>query len=189
MPTLDLNKLRDTILANQRDAETLPVSQQKKVVVDREGRIAVGPQSTSLAGPVTEVPQDTFHTTPSHALLEARQYLPPTTRLDIIDGFEVFTYSVETSLGIKFVLAAYFDGSNYQVQLVEPELENEWKSPHRAHIFSSDGRLCLSNSHGGGQPTLRRAFAKSVVWAEGVAAMLAGSPVFPYSINNEDDPS
>ena len=183
---LDLNRLRATILENQKEGAALPVAQQRKIVVDREGRIAVGGDARDVTGPVTEVVQDTFHAAGSRAVEEARVYLPAATRFDVVDGFEVFTYTVSTNFGTPVVLSAYFDGSNYQVKLVSPELEHAWMNPHIGHIFE-DGRLCLSTDHGGGQPTLRQAFAKSVVWAEGVAAMLAGAPVFPYSMNNEHD--
>lgn len=162
------------------------MSSQQKIFVDRDARIVMGTDVERAGGPVTEVNQDTFHAQHVSAREEARKYLPPDTRVDMIDGFEVFSYTVPTEFDVPIELAAYSDGTYYQVKLISPEVETAWKNPHTGHLFS-DGQLCLSQSYGGGQPTLRQAYAKSVLWAQGIAAMIMGSERFPFSLNNEGD--
>ena len=54
---------------------------------------------------------------------------------------------------------------------------------HAGHLYAN-GRLCLSQNGGSGQPTLEEAYSKSVLWATGMDVVLAGYP-FPFSPNNE----
>lgn len=81
---------------------------------------------------------------------------------------------------------AYYDGAHYQVYVISPKLEDYWKNPHTGHIFA-DGRICFGVDYGSGQPTLKEAFAKSVLWANGISIARNGGGPFPFSANNRND--
>lgn len=80
----------------------------------------------------------------------------------------------------------YFDGAFYQVYVISPKLEDYWSNPHTGHIYP-DGRICFGSEFGNGQPTLREAFAKSVLWANGISVARHGGGQFPFSANNRSD--
>lgn len=59
---VDLNKLRDTILSNQKSGDTNPSAPNKTIVVDPEGGISLADDLYSIdRQPVSEIQQDTFH--------------------------------------------------------------------------------------------------------------------------------
>lgn len=108
------------------------------------------------------------------ALVEAK--LPSSTRYVNVDGVRGWLYPVSTELGDAFRLFLYFDGAGYQVRVVEPEVEGRYE-PHACHVLP-DGRICLSDSWGGGVATLEAAYSRSVVWCDGFSRFLRGDP-FP----------
>jgi hypothetical protein len=180
---VDLNALRTRVIANQDTGNTRPVEASKSVVVDREGKIRLGDNPANSTGPETVVPQETFADRLQSDRMTARQFMPSNTReLTTQEGVTGFVYSFTTELADEFTLFAYFDGANYQVQVVKPEVEARFKSPHTGHLFSN-GRICFGDNYGSGMPTLRDAFSKSVLWATGMSiAMRTGH--FPFSNNN-----
>jgi hypothetical protein len=109
------------------------------------------------------------------ALVEAK--LPSSTRYLTADGVRGWLYPVSTELGDAFQLFLYFDGAGYQVRVVEPQVEGRF-DPHASHVLP-DGRICLSDSWGGGVTTLEAAYARSVVWCNGFSRFLRGEP-HPY---------
>ena len=96
------------------------------------------------------------------AVVEAQ--LPAATRSVKADGVRGWVYPVRSRLGDEFRLFLWFDGSAYQVKVLEPSTEPE--RPHACHLFPG-GRICLGEEAGGGAPTLEMAYARSVVWANG----------------------
>jgi hypothetical protein len=112
------------------------------------------------------------------------QKLPTNTKeVTTSDGVTGFLYTILTAYKDEFVLFAYFDGAYYQVKVISPEIESRWQTPHTGHLYTS-GRICFGPSYGGGMPTLEGAFAKSVLWANGLSvALITGK--FPFSINND----
>jgi len=53
----------------------------------------------------------------------AQQFMPTNTReLTTQEGVAGFVYSFSTELADEFTLFAYYDGANYQVQVVKPEV-------------------------------------------------------------------
>jgi hypothetical protein len=123
---------------------------------------------------------------------EVDEYLPASTLHKIIDGKNVWIFKKNTEVGIQFEIAIYFDPDEdppgYCAQLLSPEIEDTWKTPHHGHIFD-DGVICLGGGSMRTRKKLRDSFSKSCLWAEGMAIMiqshLAGSPSeFPVSINN-----
>jgi hypothetical protein len=82
---------------------------------------------------------------------------------------------------------AYFDGSYYQVVVLDPPIEEQYCSPHTGHIFR-DGRICFGLNNNSGRASLKDAYAKSVLWAAGMSTMLcSGNETFPFSINNIEE--
>jgi hypothetical protein len=109
------------------------------------------------------------------------------------DGRDAFIFEKDTEVGIPFTIAVYYDPDEhgYCAQLIGPEVEEAWKSIHVGHLFP-DGVICLGGSNMRAKASLREAFAKSCLWAEGMAIMIAshlrGEPSeFPFSNNNSPD--
>lgn len=56
---VDLNALREAVIANQNRGDSLPSSPANQVIVDRDGNVKLG--SDAKPGEVTtQVPQETF---------------------------------------------------------------------------------------------------------------------------------
>ena len=178
----DLNRVRALFHEAQKKDIAYPTDPDQQVSVDRHARILVGAPSTP-----TNDKSRVQHGTWAASRLErdqetARRKLPPTTKFLNDADLKGWAYSINTEMsGREFVMFAYFDGSNYQVKLISPEVEGKY-NPHNAHLYR-DGRLCLSESAGSGQPTLEEAYSKSVLWANGMDVLMAGW-AFPFSINN-----
>ena len=120
--------------------------------------------------------------------------LPRNTRLLSINGLDVWVFQKNTVLEVVFEIGIYFDPDEdgYCAQVISPEIEASWKNAHVGHIFS-DAVICMG--YGGSQrtrPTLLASYAKSCLWAEGMAAMIQGlrhgrKIPFPFSINNSEN--
>ena len=193
--TLDLNRIRDMMLNNQNQGDTFPSAPGKKVVVTNEGAIRTGDQlSPTERGYSSEVPQEVFAAVcEQRANREARivaTKLPSNTVRMNFGGLRGWAYQIVPSFPgeqgrERFVFFLSYDGDAYQVYCVQPELESHWRSPHTGHIYS-DGRLCLGVKYNSGAPTVESAYAKSVIWAEGIqVARRTGQ--FPFSANNTND--
>ena len=184
-PSLD--ELAGRINANQTsgNAETRPPSQQ--VTVDNEAGIQFGDSPGNPSGR-TQLPDDTysglFGASRKDKDREAvKKKMPANTRAHQTDeGIEGWVYSFKCQIGDRYTMFLYFDGANYQVMVISPRVENYWANPETGHIYS-DGRICLSKRFGSGQPTLERAYAKSVVWATGFTAARRGNMPFPFNHN------
>lgn len=112
----------------------------------------------------------------SRDLAVVGRYLPSSTGHANIDGTDYWTFSITCELGNMYVMTAYFDGREYQVRVLEPEIPSHYDI-HTGHIFS-DGRICL-NPPANGAETLQEAFAKAVIWASGFSA-LEHTGEFPF---------
>jgi len=184
---VDLNELRTRVLQNQRRGQELPQVVQEKVLVTRQGKIVMG-QEPGAGRELAEVHQGVFADLAERLRQDQRvaaRKLPRDARYDIVDGFHGWWYDVVSELGDHYTLFLYFDGSQYMVKVVVPEVEGRY-SPHDGHLYG-DGRICFGND--GGMPTLESAFAKSVLWANGFslyeAAKAESHPIpFPFSLNN-----
>ena len=103
--------------------------------------------------------------------------LPGATRDLVVDGVRGWLYPIDSEIGgDHFVLFVYFDGSAYQVKVVEPDVGGH--DPHACHLFP-DGRICLGEHAGGGMPRLADAYSRSVVWCTGFSVYLRTSK-FPF---------
>jgi hypothetical protein len=126
-----------------------------------------------------EAEADTFTPTSTRLLRDQAIVdgnLPSSTRYLVVDGVRGWLFPIESQLGDQFLLFVYFDGSGYQVKVVEPEVRGH--DPHSCHLFP-DARICLGAHPGGGMPTLGEAYSKSVVWCNGFSVFLRTSK-FPF---------
>jgi hypothetical protein len=103
--------------------------------------------------------------------------LPSATRHLVVDGVRGWLYPITSESGDAFLLFAWFDGSAYQVKVVEPAVE-ERTDPHACHLFPG-ARICLGEHPSGGMPTLAEAFSRSVVWCNGYGVYLRTGK-FPF---------
>jgi hypothetical protein len=103
--------------------------------------------------------------------------LPAAARFLKVDGARGWLYPVTTEQGDRYQLFLYFDGSAYQVKVVEPAVEVR-DDNHACHLFPT-GLVCLGQDPTGGMPTLASAFARSVLWANGFSAYLRTGE-FPF---------
>ena len=181
---LDLNGLRELVKKHQQTADQAdkPLTREQ-VVVTPEGQITVATETSQQN--LSTVPLDTFADRVQEDRLTVQQFLPQnSTELTTTEGIVGWAFSIKCQFGRDYTFFAYFDGANYQVKLISPELESKWMSPHTGHIFTN-GTLCLGTRYGAGRPTLRDAYAKTVLWATGISTcvLVPGTP-FPFSINN-----
>ncbi|WP_432967576.1 hypothetical protein [Dactylosporangium sp. CA-233914] len=184
MSDIDLNEVRDRIKRAQRRGTPYPPNAADQVKVDRAGNIVLGDDAS--AEPVSVVHQATFAAVDRllHDQRTARNKLPRNTVFIDEPAVSGWLYSITTELGHDYTLFAYFDGTDYKVKLVAPELEGKLPA-HGAHLYPN-GLICLDERKGNGQATLEEAYSKSVLWALGVSYVREGF-TFPFSINNEDD--
>jgi hypothetical protein len=179
---VDLNALRERVLANQSAGNARPVEPSKSVIVSKEGKIRLGDQPTNSAGPETIVPQETFAGALQNDREIARRYMPDNTReITTEEGVTGFVYSITTELRDEFTLFAFFDGSNYQVKVVWSELEKRFKSLCEVHLYSN-GVIDFGNNDWNGAFSLRDAYAKSVLWANGLSIFMRIGR-FPFTIS------
>jgi len=184
----DLNSIRDIIIRNQETGTPNPSSPKQTIVVTREGKIQTADQ-VPHDQPLSTVPQDTFHDQAARRVdtegATVRTYMPGNTRQHVTEeGVHGWLYSFTCEFGVHYTMFAYFDGQAYQVLVIEPEVESRFRSAHTGHIFPN-GNICFGVEFRSGRPTLRDAYAKSVVWANGLSYMIrSGDETFPFSINN-----
>ncbi len=109
--------------------------------------------------------------------------MPGNTFEATVGGTTGWYYTIVNEFSDQFIFFACYDGSSYQVMLIEPKLEGRLGA-HESHLYSN-GKLCLSDTADNGMPTLEQAYARSVVWSNGVSVILHDSTAFfPFSINN-----
>lgn len=195
MPQLDLNKVRELLKESNQRGNTRPDDPKRRVVVNRNGCMKIGDEADRL-GPDegSIVPQEVFAAlwgprggsrsqgrggraaAPARCdrrLDEDRETvkhkLPPGTREITLEGTTAFVYDITDELGQPYTMAVYYDGCEYQVKVIHPQVEGKY-SITTAHVFN-DGRLCL-RPPAGGLPRLDEAYAKSVLWATGFTVFL-----------------
>lgn len=186
-PQIDLNALRDAIIRTQRKGETTPSEAIKSVLVSRDGKMIMhGDATEQERRTLAKVQQDTFHGRKEEESEAVLRCMPSSTmQHKSPDGAEGWIYSFFCSFGELYKMFAYYDGSYYQVQVLEPPWVKNY-SPHTGHILSG-GRICFGLDYNSGRRTLEDAYAKSVLWATGMSAMHhSGINTFQFSINNLD---
>ena len=182
MRNVDLNELRDRILTNQQSGQPRPTSNDKRVFVDPDGRLVPGEVAAQNPGrEIAEVPQHVFAASARLAEESAivAQCFPRGSRLLEVDGHSGWLYSFDSELEDAYQLFAYFDGGLYFVQVVSPSGEGRYGA-HDAHLYPNSV-VCLDPQVG--LPSLKEAYAKSVLWANGFS-IFQRTGQFPFSINN-----
>src|SRR4051794_7075353 len=106
-------------------------------------------------------------------ILDVQRYMPAKTMRISAEGRELFVFEKNTEVGIPFTIAIYYDPNErgYCGSVVSPEIEKNWKNVHVGHIFA-DGCICFGGEEMRTRRTLREAYAKSCLWAEGMAVMI-----------------
>ena len=184
-PSLD--RLAGTLRANQANGTAKPTDLTKQITVDSEAGIQFGDDPGNSTRR-TQLAQDTYSGMFAFSRHEREQQLvkkkmPENTRAHTTaDGIDGWMFSFDCQFGQRYQMFLYYDGSYYQVMVISPRVEKYWDSPHTGHIFS-DGRICMSGQFGGGQPSLDKAYAKSVIWATGLTAARRGGIKFPFNHN------
>lgn len=181
-PRISLDALRAEIHEYQAATASGSTALVPEIVVNRDGQITMRRDSTSGTQTLSTVPLEVFASLASDQQTVQR-YLPRNTRrITTGEGVTGWAYQIRTELNDDFVLFLYFDGAHYQVNVISPEVEARWRSPHTGHIYG-DGRICFGHGYDSGMPGIREAFAKSVLWANGMSVALRTGE-FPFSINN-----
>jgi hypothetical protein len=185
MAQISLDKLRETILANQAQGQSNPADPGRAIVVGKEGNIQLASNlSPAQEREFAKVQQDVFHARIDQEQNTVRQFLPRSTSYKLVDGVSGWRFSFACEFGTKYEMFAYFDGAFYQVLVMSPEIEDRFQSAHTGHIYK-DGNICFGVAYNSGRPTLEEAYAKAVFWANGFSAMLlSGDSTFPFSLNN-----
>jgi hypothetical protein len=186
---IDLNALRDAVLQTQSQGRMQPTDEQKTILVSKEGKmIMAGNAGDEERRTMSRVQQDTFHGRPEREALTVQEFMPASTMHHTTpEGYQGWLYSFQCAYGITYSMFAFFDGSYYQVLVLEPKVEEKYRSAHRGHIFK-DGHICFGTRYNSGRNTLKQAYAKSVLWATGISGLLLNKyQIFPMSINNLDD--
>ena len=147
------------------------------VYVDSEGKLFPGNNTSGSVGRLTKVDRKGLESeTPTTAREKrdwafAREHMPSQTVFKQWRGSDGktrkgFLYRLKCEQGREWILFAYYDGSFYQVNVIEPSLARQIpKSVHAGHLFE-DGHICLGSGSDWGRPTLAGAWGKSVYWVE-----------------------
>ena len=183
---IDLNRLRDTLLANQRDDQSAPRDEHRTILVTKQGELALASDvNPTERRTLARVQQDTFHARLDTEIETVERFMPDSTKRYVTpDDLQGWIYSFSCSYGKPYTMFAAFDGSYYQVYVLAPAVDKTYLDPHVGHIFA-DGRICFGESFNSGRKTLEDAYAKSVMWATGMSEMiLSGNPTFPFSITH-----
>jgi hypothetical protein len=181
---VDLNKLRDIFVKNAAKGKAFPENSDEKVYVDDEGGIVVGSDAGGKdPRRLSEVHQATFAAVASARLASEREIvrekLPSSTSHVDVDGVSGWFYSFVSELNDEYTMFLYWDEATglYKVKLVFPEVDLSNLDPHREHLFSN-GNICLAEAIG--LPTLEKAYAKSVLFANAWSFHERGHG-FPFS--------
>ncbi|GAA0413140.1 hypothetical protein Acor_11320 [Acrocarpospora corrugata] len=181
----DLNELRRIIHDAQQTGSAHARRPSEEITVGREGEIYTG--NAPADQPLSKVQLGTFAVALDTRELNDQRYASghmPRNTVFVDRPSRGWCYSIRSQMGRVYTLFAKFDGRNYQVYLLEPQLQGH-VGVHQGHLYS-DGRICLSDDNNSGQPSLEEAYSKSVLWATGMDVVLAGY-TFPFSVNNLDD--
>ncbi len=172
----DLNRIAETIRANQQAGTPDPEHREMQLYVDKEGDIMFGEQvDPRSASRVSRVTQETFYSgrvERERAIVSAR--LPANT-FHASDGtVDGWVYRITNEFNDTYQLFLWWDGAerSYKVSLVEPRLGGS-VGVEDCHLYP-DGTLCLKRHGGPGYPSLTDAYARSVLWTRGASCYRRG---------------
>lgn len=179
MSRVDLNALREQIQNNQQRGTARPTEERDKVYANPDGRIVRGTDVSGDREELSEIPQTVFASTEARLVRDAEtvaRKLPADAQLLTVDGVSGWLYRIESELGDAYDMFVYYDGSQYQVKVVFPDVVGRY-DPHYGHLYN-DGRICFGS--GVGLSDLESAYAKSVLWATGFSVFLRND-TFPFN--------
>lgn len=187
--SVDLDTLRQRVLEARRNpapvdkesAELISAHEASRragrdvsdLVVTRTGEIMTIDQLGGATRGVSRVTTEVFAAPIAGQAALAREYLPEGHALIEVDDVSGWVYDVTTRHGHGFTFFLYkdLDEGRYFVKLVAPEME-DLGLDHQTHLYC-DGQLCL-DPYGAGQTLMPEAYAKSVLWADGIGQLLDG---------------
>lgn len=158
---VDLNEVRNRVIANRQSGIDEPTSPDRAVFVDNSGNILTQPQPGQQRN-LSRVPQKLFAANLTLDRQVVAQKLPNAQEMQI-NGVTGWVYEITSEVGDTYTMFIFNDGSLYQVMVLFPEVAGQY-SPSDGHLFPN-GCICLNEEHG--YPTLEKAYAKSVLWATG----------------------
>lgn len=191
--TTDLETLRDAVLRARANpspllAATAGLARRHRrardngwavsdVVVTNKGNIRTIQESGESAT-VSRLSTEIFAAGTLVDDLAARHLPTSAVKVTGPDGGSGWAYQITTDAGDTFDLFLYHDSytRTFRVRLLAPCLE-KLGLIHETHLFSN-GHLCISPT-GAGQAYLADAYARSVLWCDGISAMLRGH-AFPW---------
>jgi len=186
-PPIDLNAIVQTVHANQRGEGRGWPQPADTIHMDRNGLLIQGKNLGSTHPETLLIVQpDVFHAGWEEAERRiAQTKMPTNTRMVVThEGIRGWLYSFQTEFLDTYKMFSYFDGSFYQVLVIEPFVEHKFRNPHTGHLYG-DGRICMGMGMNSGRRTLAEAYAKSVLWATGFSAMIYGNlDRFPFNHND-----
>ncbi len=171
---VDLNEVRNRVMANRNNNTDFPSSPERMVFVDSEGNILTQTQPGQDRN-LSQVPQKTFAANLTLDRRVVAQKLPSDAREMTVSGVTGWLYDITSEMGDRYTMFIFHDGSLYQVMVLFPEVAGHY-SPTEGHLFSN-GCICLNAEHG--YSTLEQAYAKSVLWATGFSIYLRTGQ-FPF---------
>ena len=185
---IDLNALRDRVHKIEREREndgTSPTEQSRPIVVDREGGIHL---NSPLGEEISRVPIEKFALSRiERDRSTASRKLPRNTKevrsSDYGPDHTAWLYKITSSFGTNFTLFANFDGSSYQVRVIEPEIEEEIRNVHAGHIYR-DGRICFDRGQTAGCRHLR-ALMQSLFFGQRAFALFVRVARFRSILTND----
>lgn len=84
---------------------------------------------------------------------------------------DVFIETVYCEFGNQYILGYTYDGSEYQVVLIQPEEYVGQHNVSRCHLWS-DGKLCLSQLPNTGWRSIEGARARGILWCTAYSLFL-----------------
>lgn len=197
-----MDEVRRGILENQKqideagDKEGQAFPKTDKVFIDNKGKMKTqeevesGEESSS-----SELPQDGLKISLTRQAKDrkiVKKKLPENTQWveQKEKGISGWRYEIINDFNDEFAFFLTYDGAYYQVYCLKPEIDNKMRrghpdfgGAHDGHIYSN-GRLCMGSHYNSGWNSLEGAYAKSVLWSNGISYMLhEPGAKFPYVYN------
>lgn len=172
----DLNRIAETIRANQQSNRPDPSRRDMQLFVDKEGDIMHGDQvNPQAAARVSRVTQETFYAgRREQEETIVRSKFPANTYPASDGAVEGWVYQIVTEFNDPYTMFLWFDSSDrtYKVSLVEPRLGGT-VGVEECHLYP-DGTICLKRQGGPGYSNMADAYARSVLWTRGASCYRRG---------------
>lgn len=182
----DLNRIAETLRANQAGNVADPSRPSEQLFVDERGNILFGDQvNPDDARRLSKVTQETFYSRNLNVERHTVATRLPTHTVPASDGeIDGWLYHVTNEFGDRYDLFLWYESasSSYLVSLIEPRLGGT-VGVEDCHLYQ-DGTLCLKREGGPGYARLEDAYARSVLWTRGASCYRRGYG-FQFNVGQE----